>query len=109
MHFNDLGTITNVPNVSITYLAIVYSYNGSPSDMNFGIVNFSNTNLVTVSLDLVNGNSPSTDPLNPSVLEYTIPSPLTAALTIPLRVAIWGTTMSNNNNVFVRSIVIGYL
>jgi len=113
-NFNELASIINVIGVSITYIAIVYSFNGYPSGttssptnfgpVNFGIVDMSYNVISETSLNLLS----STDINNPSILEYTFPSPITTQTNRCLRVALYNGEISNTDSINVRAINIGY-
>jgi hypothetical protein len=104
-NYNELGTMLNVPNVSFTYMAIIYAYNGTPGSVNFGVVDFSNNPIYSTSL---NGGPISTDINNPAVLEFTFPTAITTATLRPLRIAIWGGSIGETDYVSIRTVVLGY-
>lgn len=71
-NYNELGSVLNVPGVNFTYIAIIYSFNGTPAStpLNFGIVDISNTILQSTTFP----SNSSTDINNPSIVQYTFPS-----------------------------------
>ena len=107
-----MASIINVVGVSITYIAIVYSFNGYPSGTPstttgpayFGIVDMSYNVVSETSLSILS----STDINNPSILEYTFPSPITTQTNRCLRIALYNGDINNSNSINVRAINIGY-
>ena len=104
-HYNELGTMLNVPNVKFTYMAIIYAFNGSPGNAQFGVVDFSNTILYNTTLN-IGGVSSNID--NPSIVEFTFPTAITTSSVRPLRVAVWGGNISGTNHIYIRTVILGF-
>lgn len=104
-HYNELGTMLNVPNVSFTYMAIIYAYDGNPGNVQFGVVDFSNTIIHNTTLNIA---GISTDIDNPSIVEYTFPTAITTSSARPLRIAVWGGSIGGGNHVHIRTVILGF-
>jgi hypothetical protein len=104
-NYNELATMLNVPNVKFTYMAIIYAFDGTPSNAQFGVVDFSNTAIYSTPLN-IGGVSTNID--NPSIVEYTFPTAITTASARPLGIAIWGGTISGGRHVHVRTVILGF-
>jgi hypothetical protein len=104
-NFNDLGTILNVPNIQFTYMAIVYAYNGSPGNVSFGVVDFSNTALQSTTLNI---SGVSSNINNPSIVQFTFGTPITTATIRALRIGVWGFGITSTNYVNVRAVMLGF-
>ena len=105
-NYNELGSILNVPNVNITYLAIIYSFNGNPSStqLNFGLIDMSNN--VIQSTILPSGSS--LDINNPSIVEYTFQPSISTISPRCIRIAIYGGSIGGSNYVNIRSVILGF-
>jgi hypothetical protein len=103
--YNELGTILNVPNVSLSYMAIIYAFVGAPT-VSFGVVDMSANILQSTSLNISNIASYNID-TNPAIVEFSFPSTITTVTPRPLRIALWG-TFSGSNYVFIRTVVLGF-
>jgi hypothetical protein len=106
-NYNELGTMLNVPNVKFTYMAIIYSYDGNPGDVQFGVVDFS-TPVVILHNTTLNIGGVSTNIDNPSIVEYTFPTAITTTTARPLRIAVWGGNFTGSNHVHIRTVILGF-
>jgi hypothetical protein len=106
-NYNELGATLNVPNVQFTYMAIIYAYDGNPGNVQFGIVDFSNTILHNVSLQIPNILTYNIE-TNPAILEYTFPTAITTTSARPLRIAVWGGDFTGSKHVHIRTIILGF-
>jgi hypothetical protein len=104
-NYNELGTMLNVPNISFSYMAIIYAFVGSPGDVQFGIVNFANTIIASTTLN-ISGVSSNID--NPSIVEYTFPTAITTATIRPLRIALWGGSIGDSDYINIRTVILGF-
>ncbi len=106
LHYNELGSMLNVPNVNFKYIAIIYSFNGNPAStpLNFGIVDMSNTVLQSTTLP----SGSSTDINNPSIVEYTFPSAISTLSPRCLRIAIYNGSIGGSNYVNIRTVILGF-
>ena len=89
-------------------MSIVYAFNGAPTDVLYGIVDFSNTILQSTTLNIV---GVSTDINNPSIVQFTFPTAITTLTARPLRIAIWtgnGATFGGTNYVLIRTVMLGF-
>lgn len=106
-HYNELGTMLNVPNVKFTYMAIIYAYVGNPGDVRFGVVDFSSPVVILHNTSL-NIGGVSTNINNPSIVEYTFPTAITATSARPLRIAVWGGVFTGADHVHIRTVILGF-
>jgi hypothetical protein len=106
-HYNELGTMLNVPNVKFTYMAIIYAFNGSPGDVQFGVVDFSIPAVILHNTSL-NIGGVSSDIDQPSIVEYTFPTAITTTSARPLRIALWGGNIGGGNHVHIRTVILGF-
>ena len=104
-HYNELGTMLNVPNVKFTYMAIIYAYDGNPGNVKFGVVDFNNTILQCTTLNIA---GVSTDIDNPSIVEYTFPTAITTSSVRPLRIAVWDGNIGGGNHPHIRTVILGF-
>jgi hypothetical protein len=103
--YNELGTILNVPNVNLTYIAIIFAYKNSPGGVNFGIIDMSNN---VLGHTVLNTQPPSNNINDPSIVQYTFPSAISTISPRALRVAVYGGAIGGNNSVLIRTVVIGF-
>jgi hypothetical protein len=110
-NFNELGTIVNVPNVSLTYIAIVYAFSGTPTLVRFGVVDFSTPTANVLQSTTLNISGVSTNINNPSIVQFELPAPITTLTPRPLKIAIWtdaGGAFGGQNYVDLRTVVLGF-
>lgn len=109
LSYNELSTLLNVPDISITYISIIYSvHNISTGDVSFGIVDLSGNILTSTTMVAPVGSDINT---NPSIVEYNLPISITTTIPRPLCIAIWGTNtsaISGSKYLNVRTVVVGY-
>jgi hypothetical protein len=105
-NYNELGSMLNVPNVTFTYMAIIYAFVGSPasSQLYFGVIDMSDNIVQSTTLP----SSSSTNINNPSTLEFTFPTPITTNTLRCLRIAIFGGNVGGTNKVLIRTVVLGF-
>lgn len=107
-NFNEVGSILNVPGVNISYISIIYAFVGTPASttLNFGFVNMS-TGVIGITTFPTSG--VSTDITNPSILEYTFPTPISTTASRCVRLAIYGGNITVSNYINIRTVVIGFV
>ena len=109
LSYNELATVLNVVNISITYISIIYAANLITSDaVTFGIIDLSGNILASITMPVPLNSDINT---NPSILEYNLPTPITTATNRPLGIAVWGTStkaISGSSYMNIRTVVIGY-
>ena len=107
-NFNEVGSILNVPGVNISYISIIYAFAGTPASttLNFGFVNMS-TGIIGITTFPTSG--VSTDITNPSILEYTFPTPISTTASRCVRLAIYGGNITVSNYINIRTVVIGFV
>ena len=106
-NFNELGSIINVPNVNITYLALIYSFNGDPSptnNLNIGFIDMSNNIIQQTTLQ----QSSSININQPSIFEYELPTAITTLTPRCIRIAIYNGSIGGSNYVNIRTIIVGF-
>ena len=106
-NYNELGTMLNVPNVSFTYMALIYAYNGNPGNVSFGVVDFAANILQSISLNITNIGTYNID-TNPAMIEFSFVTPITTSTMRPLRIAIWGGSIDGSNYVNIRTVILGF-
>jgi hypothetical protein len=106
-NYNELGTMLNVPNVSFSYMGIIYAYNGTPGEVSFGVIDFNNTILQSISLNIANIGTYNID-TNPAIVEFPFSISITTSSMRPLRIAIWGGSIDGSNYVNIRTIILGF-
>jgi hypothetical protein len=96
----------NVPDVNLSYIAIIYAFAGSPagSTLNFGIVDMSNNVVQQTSLP----STSSTDINNPSVIQYNFSPVISTVNPRCLRIAIYNGSFSGSAYVNVRTVILGF-
>ena len=88
-------------------MAIIYAYTGNPGNVQFGIVDFNNTVIHNVSLQIPNILTYNID-TNPAILEYTFPTAITTSSARPLRVATWDGNIDGGNHPDIRTVILGF-
>jgi hypothetical protein len=108
-NFNELGSILNVPGVNITYISIIYAFNGNPASttLNLGFVDMG-TNTISATTFPANGTGVSTDINAPSILQFNFSPVISTATARCLRLAIWGGSISGSAYINARTVVIGF-
>jgi hypothetical protein len=105
-NFNELGSIINVPNINITYLALIYAFNGNPSptnNLNFGFVDMSNNIIQQTTLPQLS----STNIDQPSIIEFELPTAITTLTPRCLRIAIYNGSIGGSNYINIRTVILG--
>jgi hypothetical protein len=98
----------NVPGVNFVYMAIIYSYSGTPGDVRFGVVDFSSPNATILNSTTLDISGVSTNIDNPSIVQFSFPTALSTTTPRPLRIAIWGGAFSGANYVNIRTVIMGF-
>ena len=88
-------------------MAIIYSFDGNPADVRFGVVDFS-TPVVIIHNTTLNIAGVSTNIDNPSIVEYTFPTAITTTSVRPLRIAVWGGNIGGGRHVHIRTVILGF-
>lgn len=101
-----LGSIINVPNVAIKYISILYYPSGAGTIESItGIIrDFSPSNIETFAITPISGGTET----NPSLFQYTFPTPITTLSPRGLQIAINVTLTSGDASVNILSIVLGF-
>lgn len=104
-NYNELGTMVNTPGINFTYMTICYAFNGSPGPISFGVIDMSGNTLQST---LLQNATSSTNIDFPTIVEFSFSSPITTTTIRALRIALFGGNVGENNNISVRTVILGF-